>query len=132
MTQLESSKPGAASGVSSACFHVVSAGSEIAWAVAIVPTCPPVGSAPPVNVTGAPFQVTFVASLNTSIEPLSALSPVSASVSPVWCRAAQEVRAADDHVALLPEVARGGLVGDQEQQRRRPPPIAIRISPLCL
>ena len=77
VTQLESSKPGCASGDSSACFQFVSAGSAIGCAMGIVPVSPPSGSPAPLTLTGCPFQLTLLAPVNTSIEPSVALSPVS-------------------------------------------------------
>jgi hypothetical protein len=80
VTQLESSKPGCASGDSSWCFQLVRSGRVIACAVPIVPVRPPSGSLAPAVVTAWPSHVTFVAPVKTSMFGLSALSPERFSV----------------------------------------------------
>src|SRR3954463_15717446 len=79
--QVESSKPGCASGDSSVCAQWSSAGSLIGAAVGTLPTRLP--SPDGLAGTGAPFQVTFDPPLHTSIEPSVSTSPVSATIGPL-------------------------------------------------
>ncbi len=77
--QDESSKPGCASGVSSACLQFVSAGRVTACAPGNVPRRDPLDVAEVFSVL--PFQVIAgAAAAHTSTGPASAVSPVRASV----------------------------------------------------
>ncbi len=132
-----SSKPGAASGDSSACFQSVSAGRWTGAATGMVPVRLPV---PVAWVSRAlPFQVTRSAAVNTSMFLSSALSPVSATVRPpsrlvaVRSRWVPRTSTGPAAVSWRQKVSAVALSPTSSSIGRFPPPLTpMRIRPWCV
>ena len=132
--QLESSKPGCASGDSCWCFQFVRAGSVIGAAVGIVPVRLPVlvGCV----CTALPFQVTAEADVKTSMPGSVPLSPVSATVRPlsplvaVRSRWVPRTSTGPAAVSCRQNVSAVALSASRSSSGREPPPeIRTRVSP---
>ena len=132
--QLESSKPGCASGDSCWCFQFVKAGSEIEAATGIAPVRLPVlvGCV----CTALPFQVMAEAEVKTSMSGSVPLSPVSATVPPPSLLAAVRSRwvprtsTGPAAVSCRQNVSAVALSASRSSSGREPPPeIVTRVRP---